>query len=160
MTLNDTDAIHNRVPAHEVIKDDAEAMVLFQSLHAEVDGIKNLIKEIIPTQQHRSFILTTIWFFATTNPKIAHELVAYLQKWDIEKFTYLVYQHIFDALELRKQHLKIEGHGSPGNPGKADIDDLKRKICMLQELVNPDNISWVTVPTVDRGLVPTERINI
>jgi hypothetical protein len=160
MTLNDTNTTANRVPEYEALKHDEQAMALFQSLHDEVGAIKDLIKEKIPSQQHRSFVLTTIWFFATTKPEIARELVAHLQKWDIQQFTYLVYQHIFDALELRKQHLKIEGVWSPNNLGKADIDDLIPKIRMLEKLVNPNKISWSTVPTVPTWLVPTDRIYI
>ncbi len=159
MALNEN-STDNRVPEHEAIKHDEPAMALFQSLHDEVGAIKDLIKEKIPTQQHRSFVLTTIGFFATIKPEIARVLVAHLQKWDVEQFTYAVYQHIFDALELRKQHLKIEGRWSPSNLGKADIDDLIPKIRMLEQLVDSNNISWSTVPTVPTWLVPADWIYI
>ncbi len=79
MALNEN-STDNRVPEHEAIKHDEPAMALFQSLHDEVGAIKDLIKEKIPTQQHRSFVLTTIGFFATIKPEIARVLVAHLQK--------------------------------------------------------------------------------
>ena len=163
MTYMDTEAFDRAsklwVPEYIVIKDDAEAMALYHSLQKDVGKIKKLITEIVVRRPTTSFVLTTIGFYTTIRPKTALELVSYLQSGDVESFCAVVRETIFDALEERKKHLKIEGVGSGSNPGKKQVDDLIFKIRMFYEL-RKENKSWSDIPTVATGLVPIDWISI
>ncbi|MCX6824852.1 MAG: hypothetical protein NTY80_01390 [candidate division SR1 bacterium] len=145
-----------RVPENIAIQENPIAMDLFDGLNEGREEIKNMIKKTITQPGIGGFIFTTIGFFATVKPKLAHELVQYLKEGEAEKFVYLSYQHIYDALEERKQHLKIEDFGTLSNPGKKQIDDAVVKLRKLESFLVPGNISWMQVPTTPIGLVTKE----
>lgn len=135
------------------IRDDQTSMALFTSLHEDVNNIKKLIQEKVPKNQ--GFVLTTIWFFATVKPQIAHELISYIQSWEVEKFTYLVYQHIYDALEERKNHLKVD------DPNRAQIDKAISGTRKLENMMlESKQISRSDIPSAPACLVPQDWINM
>ncbi len=158
----DTDAFAKAskiwVPEYVVIKDDAEAMAIYQSLQKDVGKIKKLIRKKVSRPFNGGNVLNIIGFFATVKPNIAQELVEHLKDGDAENFVLLVNSNIIEALELRKMYLRIDGEGFTTNPGKKQIDDaieILNKYVLLSTSPKGE-VSWLSVTPVPVGLVPFE----
>ena len=147
---------HNRVDPTIHIKNTAD-LSLFTSLTDSIPRIKQTIQKNVPSSA-RLMVFSCIWFFSTVYPEVSQELIEYVEQWEAEKFVYCAYQHLFDALNIRKSHLTLTDESTRINPSQADVDKTIEVFRGLQNDLDTNNITWYSAPWgVPIGLLPAER---
>jgi hypothetical protein len=134
---------------------------ILNSVNMDIVPIRDIIRKNIVDQYYQNRVFRCIWFFYTTMPNIAKQLLKYVEQNDIKSFVELVYQNIYQAIDAR---LKTTYHdvGNAENPWKEDI---KRWIWFVDDAKNDisTDINWwsrLDTPPILVWALPTERMDI
>lgn len=157
----------NGVPAQigamsdEAKMKETQRELLFGDLRSNmnVSQTKNIIQKNVP-ERWQSSVFHCIWFFSTTLPDVAQQLLQYVETNNIDGYMQLAYGSISEAIKLRllkTYHI----NGTTATPGKQQIEDMIEDIQDKKELADSMKpyIRW-SGPTVAVWLLPVDWIDI
>lgn len=138
---------------------------LFGALRSNMDisHARDIVKRNIP-EKWQSNVFHCIWFFSTTLPDVATQLLKYVEGQNEESYLDLAYDKIYEAIRIRLQKTYHE-IWTTAAPWKHDIEAMIGNIQDKKHMIDIIRAqTWKYVrwngPTVILWLLPTEWIDI
>ena len=161
--IQDANSEENISEEDNLKKTQRELMFGVLKSNMDIHHARDIIKKNIP-EKHQDNVFHCIWFFSTTLPDVAEQLLNLVEQKDVEWYIDLAYKSIYPAIDVRidKTHHDTWNAATPGKQNFQEmIVHIEDKKIIVDKMKTQ---TWVYIrwngPTVALWLLPTERIDV